>query len=155
MRLPMNTSLATLKPSGIRRINALAAQHPGCIALALGEPDFPTPDVISAEVTAALGRGDTHYPPNNGRPALREALSAYMGNAGLTFSADEVILTDGATEALSATFMLCSTPATRSLSPRRPLACTRASSWPITPKRSFWIQSLRNSRLKRRRFVPV
>ena len=54
MRLPMNTSLATLKPSGIRRINALAAQHPGCIALALGEPDFPTPDVISAEVTAAL-----------------------------------------------------------------------------------------------------
>ena len=54
MRLPMNTSLATLKPSGIRRINALAAQHPGCIALALGEPDFSTPDMISAEVTAAL-----------------------------------------------------------------------------------------------------
>ena len=43
MRLPMNTSLATLKPSGIRRINALAAQYPGCIALALGEPDFPRP----------------------------------------------------------------------------------------------------------------
>ncbi len=105
MRLPMNTSLATLKPSGIRRINALATQHPGCITLALGEPDFPTPDVINAEVTAALDRGDTHYPPNNGRPALREALSAYMGDAGLTFSADEVILTDGATEALSAAFM--------------------------------------------------
>lgn len=110
MRLPMNTSLATLKPSGIRRINALATQHPGCIALALGEPDFPTPDVISAEVTAALDRGDTHYPPNNGRPALREALSAYMGEAGLAFSADEVILTDGATEALSATFMAMLNP---------------------------------------------
>ena len=110
MRLPMNTSLAMLKPSGIRRINALAAQHPGCIALALGEPDFPTPDVISAEVIAALDRGDTHYPPNNGRPALREALSAYMGDAGLTFSADEVILTDGATEALSATFMAMLNP---------------------------------------------
>ena len=110
MRLPMNTSLAMLKPSGIRRINALAAQHPECIALALGEPDFPTPDVISAEVTAALDRGDTHYPPNNGRPALREALSAYMGDAGLTFSADEVILTDGATEALSATFMAMLNP---------------------------------------------
>ena len=110
MRLPMNTSLATLKPSGIRRINARAAQRPGCIALALGEPDFPTPDVISAEVTAALGRGDTHYPPNNGRPALREALSAYMGDAGLTFSADEIILTDGATEALSAAFMAMLNP---------------------------------------------
>ena len=110
MRLPMNTSLATLKPSGIRRINALAAQHPGCIALALGEPDFPTPDVISAEVTAALDRGDTHYPPNNGRPALRDALSKYMDDAGLAFSADEVILTDGATEALSATFMAMLNP---------------------------------------------
>ena len=110
MRLPMNTSLATLKPSGIRRINALAAQHPGCIALALGEPDFPTPDVICAEVTASLNRGDTHYPPNNGRPALREALSAYMDDAGLTFSPDEVILTDGATEALSATFMAMLNP---------------------------------------------
>ncbi len=55
MRLPMNTSLATLKPSGIRRINALAAQHPGCIALALrASPIFPRPNVISAEVTAAL-----------------------------------------------------------------------------------------------------
>ena len=110
MRLPMNTSLATLKPSGIRRINALAAQYPGCIALALGEPDFSTPDMISAEVTASLDRGDTHYPPNNGRPALREALSAYMGGAGLAFSADEVILTDGATEALSATFMAMLNP---------------------------------------------
>ena len=70
MRLPMNTSLATLRPSGIRRINA--------------------PGVISAEVTASLVRGDTHYPPNNGRPALREALSAYMGDAGLAFLVDEV-----------------------------------------------------------------
>ena len=105
MRLPMNTSLAMLKPSGIRRINALAARHPGCIA-----PDFPTPDAISAEVTAALDRGDTHYPPNNGRPALRDALSKYMDDAGLAFSADEVILTDGATEALSATFMAMLNP---------------------------------------------
>ena len=85
MRLPMNTSLATLKPSGIRRINALAAQHPGCIALALGEPDFPTPDVISAEVTAALGRGDTHYPPNNGRPPCARRCLPTWGTRALRF----------------------------------------------------------------------
>ena len=156
MRLPMNTSLATLKPSGIRRINALAAQHPGCIALALGEPDFPTPDVISAEVTASLDRGDTHYPPNNGRPALREALSAYMGDAGLMFSADEVILTDGATEALSATFMAMLNPgSTRSLFPRRPLACTKASLWPITPSGLLDTGTCAICRLTRMRFAPV
>ena len=43
MRLPMNTSLATLKPSGIRRINALAAQHLGASRLRLASPIFPRP----------------------------------------------------------------------------------------------------------------
>ena len=155
MRLPMNTSLATLKPSGIRRINALAAQHPGCIALALGEPDFPTPDVISAEVTASLDRGDTHYPPNNGRPALREALSAYMGDAGLAFSADEVILTDGATEALSATFMAMLNPGDEVIIPTPAFGLYESIVVANHAKRSFWIRSLRNFRLTRMRFAPV
>lgn len=105
MRLPMNSSLATLKPSGIRRINALAAERPGCIALALGEPDFDTPDPIKDEVVRALGRGETHYPPNNGKPAVRQAIAGYMGEAGLAYAAEEVILTDGATEALHASLM--------------------------------------------------
>lgn len=153
MRLPMNTSLATLKPSGIRRINALAAQHPGCIALALGEPDFPTPDVISAEVTASLGRGDTHYPPNNGRPALREALSAYMGDAGLVFSADEVILTDGATEALSATFMAMLNPGDEVIIPTPAFGLYESIVVANHAKAVFWIRSLRNFRLTRMRFV--
>lgn len=105
MRLPMNSSLATLKPSGIRRINALAAKHPGCIALALGEPDFDTPEPIKDEVVRALDRNDTHYPPNNGKPATRQVIAAYMGDAGLKYTADEIILTDGATEALHASLM--------------------------------------------------
>lgn len=105
MRLPMNSSLATLRPSGIRRINALAARHPGCIALALGEPDFDTPRPICAEVTRSLERGATHYPPNNGTPALRDAIAAYMGRFGLAYDSGEVIVTDGATEALHATLM--------------------------------------------------
>lgn len=110
MRLPMNTSLATLKPSGIRRINALAAEHPGCIALALGEPDFDTPEPIKDEVVRALGHDDTHYPPNNGRAATRQAIAAYMADAGLAYAADEIILTDGATEALHATLMAMLNP---------------------------------------------
>lgn len=153
MRLPMNTSLATLRPSGIRRINALAAQHPGCIALALGEPDFPTPDVISAEVTASLDRGDTHYPPNNGRPALREALSACMGDAGLTYSADEVILTDGATEALSATFMAMLNPGDEVIIPTPAFGLYESIVVANHAKAVFWIRSPRNFRLTRKRFV--
>ena len=107
MRKPMNSSLATLQPSGIRRINALAAATPGCIALALGEPEFDTPESIRAAAKDALDAGFTHYPPNNGTAALREAIAAYMadpatGDARLTYAPDEIIVTDGATEALHA-----------------------------------------------------
>lgn len=102
MRKSMNSSLATLKPSGIRRINALAAQHPGCIALALGEPEFDTPEGIRMEATFALDRGETHYPPNNGTVELRESLSAYMAEHGLCFDPAEIVVTCGATEALFA-----------------------------------------------------
>ena len=107
MRKPMNSSLATLQPSGIRRINALAAATPGCIALALGEPEFDTPEAIRTAAKGALDAGFTHYPPNNGTAALRESIASYIadpatGDARLAYSPDEVIVTDGATEALHA-----------------------------------------------------
>lgn len=101
----LNTSLVRLKSSGIRRINALAAQHPGCIALALGEPEFGTPQEIRDEVTRALQRGETHYPPNNGTPFLRRSISEYMSAQGFDYAPDNVIVTDGATEALHATLL--------------------------------------------------
>ncbi len=43
MSLSMNTSLATLKPSGIRRINALAASTRGASRLRSASPIFPRP----------------------------------------------------------------------------------------------------------------
>ena len=101
----LNTSLVRLKSSGIRRINALAAQHPGCIALALGEPEFDTPQEIRDEVTRTLQRGETHYPPNNGTPFLRRSISEYMIAQGFDYAPDDVIVTDGATEALHATLL--------------------------------------------------
>lgn len=101
----LNTSLVKLKSSGIRRINALAAQHPDCIALALGEPEFDTPQEIRDEVTRALQRGETHYPPNNGTPFLRRSISEYMSVQGFDYAPDNVIVTDGATEALHATLL--------------------------------------------------
>ena len=101
----LNTSLVRLKSSGIRRINALAAQHPGCIALALGEPEFDTPQEIRDEVTRALQRRETHYPPNNGTAFLRRSISEYMSAQGFDYAPDNVIVTDGATEALHATLL--------------------------------------------------
>lgn len=99
-----NRNVAGLAASGIRRISALAAAREGCISLALGEPDFPTPQEICDAAAAALAAGETHYPPNNGTPALREAIAAYMTGQGILRPADDIIVTVGATEALSSTF---------------------------------------------------
>ena len=109
MRKSTNSALAALKPSRIRRINALAASTPGCIALALGEPDFDTPVPIREAAKTALDEGFTHYPPNNGTPELRQAIAAYMadpatGDPALSYAPDEIIVTVGAAEALHATF---------------------------------------------------
>lgn len=105
MDVRTNGDLALLATSGIRRFNALAAEVEGCVRLTLGEPEFPTPGPVCDAVARSLAKGQTHYPPNNGRPELLEALSAYMGRFGLAYAPDELIVTCGATEALSATLM--------------------------------------------------
>ena len=103
MRKPMNAAIGRLQPSGIRRINALAREREGCIALALGEPEFDTPEAVSWEAKAALDARMTHYPPNAGTSELRRAIVSYMGDHGLAgYGADEVVVTAGATEALYA-----------------------------------------------------
>lgn len=105
METSTNSDLALLATSGIRRFNALAAEVDGCVRLTLGEPEFPTPAPVCEAVACSLAKGQTHYPPNNGRPELLEALSAYMGRQGLGYGPDELVVTCGATEALSATLM--------------------------------------------------
>lgn len=105
-----NTDLFGLATSGIRRFNTLANQTPGCIKLTLGEPEFVTPSNVSQAASQALFAGNTHYGPNNGTLELREALSAYMALQGLSYSADEVIVTIGATESLASTLQALVNP---------------------------------------------
>ncbi len=102
MALTINTALAQLQPSGIRRITAFAKQTPGCILLTLGEPDGNTADVVKEEVAKSLAANETHYPPNNGTVELRRAISAHMKKRNLAYGEDEIIVTCGATEALFA-----------------------------------------------------
>lgn len=105
MEASTNSDLALLATSGIRRFNALAAKVDGCVRLTLGEPEFPTPAPVCEAVARSLAKGQTHYPPNNGRLDLLEALSAYMRRHGLGYGPEELVVTCGATEALSATLM--------------------------------------------------
>ena len=97
----LNPRLVASPRSAIREFARLAAETPGCISLTLGEPDFPTPPPVCAAAKESLDRGETHYIPNNGSPALCRAIAAFEAEAhGLTYGPDEVIVTVGATEGL-------------------------------------------------------
>lgn len=100
MPLSLNSALDDLRLSGIRRFPALAAQTPGCVSLTLGEPGEGTPAAVCVQVGIDLDHGLTHYPPNNGFAWLREAICAWEAERGVVLPPGNVIVTDGATEAL-------------------------------------------------------
>lgn len=113
MSLTLNDRLQKLQLSGIRRFSALARKTPGCVSLTLGEPGENTPEVVKRQVGEDLSRGLTHYPPNNGFDYLREAIANAERSRGVRdeiAQAQNVIVTDGATEALMVALTLVLNP---------------------------------------------
>ena len=97
----LNHAVYGLRRSAIREYSALAAKTPGCVALTLGEPDFDTPSSVIDTACSSLHHGETHYIANNGDRQLLEKISAFeKEHNGLSYSADEIIVTAGATEGL-------------------------------------------------------
>ncbi len=71
------------------------------INLALGEPDFDTPQYIRDAVKDALDEGFTHYTGNTGIPELREAITNKLQRENhIETSPEQVIVTVGASGAL-------------------------------------------------------
>jgi aspartate aminotransferase len=78
------------------RARALRAAGHEVISLALGEPDFPTPDHAIEAAHAAALRGETKYPPLAGTEALKAAICAkYLRDQNLTVTPAEVLVTNG------------------------------------------------------------
>jgi len=98
--IPLNQNLNPLKRSAIRVYTNLARATPGCILLTIGEPDFDTPEPIKAAAAAALARGQTHYAPNQGTPALRQAVAAFETARGHAVAPEQVLITIGACHGL-------------------------------------------------------
>ena len=97
----MNRNILNMRPSGIRRFTALAKATPGCRMLTIGEPDFDTPAPIRAAAAEAMAQGLTHYAPNKGTDSLRHAIAAYETARGMACTADNILVTVGATGALN------------------------------------------------------
>lgn len=71
------------------------------ISLGLGEPDFKTPQNIINAAAEAMNEGFTHYTSNMGIVELREAIAEKLEKEnGISSSADSVIVTVGASEAV-------------------------------------------------------
>ena len=66
---------ASVQPSQIRAIAALAEDHPGTLRLFYGEDSLPTPEFIRAAGARAIAEGHTFYTPNAGTLTLRRAIA--------------------------------------------------------------------------------
>lgn len=79
------------------KATALKAEGLKIISLSSGEPDFPTPEhAVEAAVDAARG-GDTKYPPQAGKPALKKAIQAkFLRDNSLDYALDEILVANGA-----------------------------------------------------------
>ena len=103
--------------SGIRKMAALAAQYQDTINLTLGEPDFDTPVYIREAAKRALDEGYTHYSPNAGMPGLRDAVARRCQAFWPGYTRDHVIITAGALEGMTLTFMALLNPGDEILVP--------------------------------------
>ena len=93
-----------ISPSSTLAIDAkfkeMKANGEDVVGFGAGEPDFDTPDNIREAAVSAIRAGQTHYAPNQGTPALRQAVADYETRRGNPTNAEQVLVTIGACHAL-------------------------------------------------------
>ncbi|MDR8762372.1 aspartate transaminase [Burkholderia multivorans] len=83
------------------RVAELRRQGRAIINLAIGEPDFPTPEHIRRAAADAVERGETRYTQTAGTIALRTAISEKLWRENdLQFDPKQIIVTCGAKHAI-------------------------------------------------------
>ena len=89
--MAMNQKGKDLKAKGIDVIN-----------LSVGEPDFNTPDHIKEAAKKAIDNNFSFYPPAQGFPDLREAISnKFKRENNLDFSPEQIVVSAGAKNSLA------------------------------------------------------
>jgi aspartate aminotransferase len=79
--------------------------------------EFPVPEGLVREIQAALGRGQTNYPPPDGLPVLRQAIAdLYKRDLGLDYGMEGVIVCSGARPVLYGTWRLFTNPGDKTVS---------------------------------------
>lgn len=101
MKLSLNTNSKFLRAPSIRQFSNRMKHIDDCVNLTIGQPDFPMPDVVKEAYISAIREDRTSYSHNKGLPETRQAISNYFKNKyGFEYSEEEIIITNGASEAL-------------------------------------------------------
>lgn len=103
--MKISERLAQIKPSATLAVNAkaqeLRAQGREVISLAVGQPDFGTPQHVCDAAQAAMDEGFTRYTPVPGIPELRDAVAGYYTKFyGTNACADHTIVSNGGKQVL-------------------------------------------------------
>ena len=101
------------------KAKALRAAGEPVIGFGAGEPDFPTPaHIVEAAAAACLDPRNHRYTPTPGLPELREAIAAKTGrDSGYRCEAAQVLVTNGAKQAVYETFQALLNPGDEVLLP--------------------------------------
>lgn len=114
--------IIAVKPSATLEITAkakaLRAQGRDIIGFGAGEPDFPTPEHIKKALYQAVEENFIYYTPTLGIPELREAIAEKLSQENrIPCSADNIIVTPGAKQALYEAVMVLVNPGEEVLIP--------------------------------------
>jgi aspartate/methionine/tyrosine aminotransferase len=85
----------------VARAKELQSQGRDIVRMDVGDPDFPTPDVITRAAEAAMESGETGYTQSAGLPELRDAVSArFARKYGVRVDCDDIVVTQGTSPAM-------------------------------------------------------
>jgi len=102
---PLNPLYAAMPTTVFEHMSGLARSL-GAINLGQGFPDGPPPPALAEAAMRAMQTRSQQYPPMAGVPELRAAVAAFHARRqGLAATADHVIVTSGATEAVAAAIL--------------------------------------------------
>jgi aspartate/methionine/tyrosine aminotransferase len=85
----------------VARAKALEAEGRDIVRLEIGDPDFPTPPVITQAAEDAMAAGGTHYTQSAGLPDLREALrDHYRERYDVAVDPENIVVSQGTSPAM-------------------------------------------------------
>ncbi len=120
--MKISERLMRAKPSATLAVNAkaqeLRAQGKEIVSLAVGEPDFPTPQHVCDAMKKAVDDGFHRYTAVPGLPELRKAVANYYGRFyGAKAEAENTIVSNGGKQSLYNLFMALIDPGDEVLIP--------------------------------------